>query len=294
MIKNVSKVIVTGGAGFIGSHIAAACVAQGFEVHIIDDLSLGKEKNIPSAAVFHKMDIRDKEKIEDLFSSLGEIHCVFHCAAIPMVQFSINGTVNILHTSQKNKIRRLVYSGSCSAYGDQEESLFTEDMGVSPKSPYALQKYFGEVACSTYYRVYGLPTVSFRYFNVYGPGQDSTNAYAMVISKFISQTKEHKPMTVTGDGKQTRDFVFIDDIVRANMRAMESERVGKGEVINLGSGKSVSVYQITQIIGGEVLYVPARIEPKNAQANISLAKQLLEWEPTISLEEGIEILKKYE
>ncbi len=303
MNHNNLKVIVTGGAGFIGSNLARSLIESGFEVHIIDNLFLGKKENIPASAIFHEADIRNVEKIKEIFSAIGEIHCLFHCAAIPMVQYSIdnpmethdvnvNGTMNVLLAARDAKVRRVVYSASCSAYGEQPTLPFTEDMLPQPQSPYALQKYFGELACSTLHMVYGLPTVSLRYFNVYGPGQDPNSTYAMVIAKFIEDSKKEKPMTITGDGSQTRDFVFINDVVRANMLAMEKEGLGIGEYINIGSGVGVSIKQIAEIIGGEIEYIPARLEPKNTRAHISKAKKLLDWEPTISIEEGIEMIKK--
>ncbi len=297
------KVIVTGGAGFIGSNIAKNLVKSGFEVHIIDNLFLGKKENIPENAIFHEVDIRDKQKIKEIFSEVGDIYCLFHCAAIPMVQYSIdnpaethdvniNGTMNLLLAARDAKVRRVVYSASCSAYGDQDALPFVETMLPNPLSPYALQKYFGELSCVMMNVVYGLPTVSLRYFNVYGPGQDPNSTYAMVIAKFITLSQKGEAMTLTGDGSQTRDFIFIDDVVSANILAMEKENLGNGEYINIGSGVDVSIRQIAEIIGGEIEYIPARLEPKNTRADISKAKEILGFIPTVSIEEGIKIIKK--
>jgi len=303
MTHNNLKVVVTGGAGFIGSNIARGLVEGGFEVHIIDNLFLGKRENVPTSAVLHEADIRDLKNLKEIFSSIGDIHCLFHCAAIPMVQYSIdnptethdvniNGTMNLLLVARDAKVRRVVYSASCSAYGEQSTLPFTEDMLPQPQSPYALQKYFGELSCTMFTMAYGLPTVSLRYFNVYGPGQDPSSNYAMVIAKFIAENKKGNPLTITGDGSQTRDFIFINDVVRANILAMEKESLGNGEFINIGSGVDVSIRQIAEIIGGEIEYIPARLEPKNTRAEVSKAKRLLDWEPTISIEEGISIIKK--
>lgn len=303
MTDNNLKVVVTGGAGFIGSNLAKKLVESGYEVHVIDNLFLGKKENVPEGATFHEVDIRDTKKIREVFSVIGDIHCLFHCAAIPMVQYSIdnptethdvnvNGTMNLLLAARDAKVRRVVYSASCSAYGEQPTLPFTEDMLPAPQSPYALQKYFGELSCNMLTMVYGLPTVSLRYFNVYGPGQDPNSTYAMVIAKFITLSKSGQPMTITGDGSQTRDFVFIDDIVGANILAMEKEDLGNGEFMNVGSGVDVTIRQIAEIIGGEIDYIPARLEPKNTRADISKIKELLGWEPTVSIEEGINRIKK--
>lgn len=296
------KVVVTGGAGFIGSNLAQKLVELNFEVHIIDNLAYGKKERVPTEAVFHQVDIRDGEKISEIFSSLGNIYCLFHCAAIPMVQLSIddpkethdvnvNGTHSVLLAAKDNTVRRVVYSASCSAYGDQDTLPFTEDMNAKPKSPYALHKYFGEHCCKVFMDVYGLSSVSLRYFNVYGPKQDPSSNYAMVIAKFLSQSQKGEAMTITGDGSQTRDFVYIDDVVRANILAMEKENFGNINVINIGSGVEASIKTIAEIVGGEIKYIPARLEPKNTKADIGRAKEVLGWEPRVFLEEGIERMR---
>jgi UDP-glucose 4-epimerase len=167
-----------------------------------------------------------------------------------------------------------------------------EDTPARPKSPYALHKYLGEHYARVFSEVYELPTVSLRYFNVYGPGASSEGAYALVIAKFLKQRAEGKPMTITGDGTQTRDFTYVYDVVRANILAAESTSVGKGEVINIGAGKNASVNKVAELIGGPVEYIPARLEPHDTLADNQLAKKLLGWEPAVSLEEDIAELKK--
>jgi len=166
-----------------------------------------------------------------------------------------------------------------------------EGMVPQPKSPYALHKHIGEHYCRIFSLVYGLPTVSLRYFNLYGPNADPNGPYAQAIIKFIDQRAHGKPMTITGDGEQTRDSVHVRDVVRANMLAAASSKVGRGEVINIGSGVDYSVNAIAALIGGETTYIPPRIEPRHTRADITLAKQLLDWAPTISLQEGIAELK---
>jgi UDP-glucose 4-epimerase len=296
----MKKVIVTGGAGFIGSNLTNTLVEAGYDVHVIDNLSEGKRENVNPKATLHIVDISKLEEIEPIFK---DVDFVFHLAALPRVEYSIehpiesnnanvNGTLNVLIASVKNKVKRLIYSASSSAYGEQSTIPLTEDMKPNPKSPYGLQKYIGEMYCKIWSDVYGLETVSLRYFNVYGPGNSADGGYALVVPKFLKQFKEKKPMTITGDGTQTRDFTHVRDVVRANILAMRSDRVGKGEVMNIGGGKSYSVLDIAKMIGGEYEFIPARIEPRNTLADTKLAEFLLGWKPQENFEEGIEELKK--
>jgi len=295
------KVVVTGGAGFIGSHLTDALVKRGFDVHIIDDLSAGKLENINKGAVFHKEDIRNFEAIKKIIE--GSKY-VFHVAAKPRVQVSIqnprethdinvNGTVNVLVAAKDTEVKRVIYSASSSAYGEQDTMPLHEEMHARPISPYGLQKYIGELECSVFSKIYGIETVSLRYFNVYGTRLVSEGgAYDLVIGRFLKQRKEGKPMTIVPDGEQTRDFTHVRDVVMANILAMESDKVGKGEVINIGAGKNYSINKIADIIGGPKVYIEPRLEPKHTLADNRKAKELLGWEPKISLEEGIGELKK--
>jgi len=276
--------VVTGGKGFIGSHLAGVLAAEGWDVRIAD---------LP------EHDMRDQQSLESIFKGA---HVVFHCAALPQVQYSIDhpkesnevnvqGTLNVLLAARDTGVERVVYSASSSAYGDQARMPLREDMPARPKSPYGLQKYMGEHYARVFAEVYGLSTVSLRYFNVYGPGASAEGAYALVLAKFLKQRTEGKPMTITGDGRQTRDFIHVRDVVRANILAAISDKVGKGEVINIGAGENVSVNRIAELIDGPVEYVPARLEPHDTLADTALAKKLLGWRPTISIEEGIAELK---
>ncbi len=294
------KVVVTGGAGFIGSNLVDALVAQNFDVYVIDDLSGGKKEFVNKEAKFFLADIRNIDEIRPIISGASY---VFHVAALPRVQYSIEhpletdsvnvgGTRNVLIASSEAKVKKLIYSASCSAYGDQSKMPLQEDMMPMPKSPYGLQKYVGEVYCRTWTEVYGLKTVSLRYFNVYGPRNSAEGAYALVIAKFLQLKAEGKPLTITGDGEQTRDFTSVHDIVRANILAMKSDKVGNGEVINIGAGNSQSVNRIAELIGGDTVHIEARLEPRNALADNSLAKKLLDWKPKVTIEEGIEELKR--
>lgn len=294
------KVIVTGGTGFIGSNLVDELINQGYEVHIIDNLSNGKIENVNKKAKLHNKDITKLKEIQSIFKGVSY---VFHLAALPRVQFSIEnpaesneanviGTLNVLIASKNAKVKRIIYSASSSAYGDQKIMPLKENMIAMPKSPYGLQKHIGELYCRLWTQVYGIQTVSLRYFNVYGPRNNPEGAYALVVAKFIEQRKKGEKMTITGNGKQTRDFTNVKDIVNANVLAMKSNKVGKGEVINIGAGRNISINTIAKLIGGEKVYIPARFEPKHTLADNSLAKKLLGWKPKISIEEGIIELKK--
>jgi len=280
------KVVVTGGAGFIGSHLVRALQQEGHEVVVVD----------------HKNgdDIRDINTLQKHFAGA---QWVFHTAALPRVQYSIEhpletnevnvgGTLTVLEAARMAGVARVVYSASSSAYGDTTQMPLVEDMQAHPISPYALQKHVGELYCRLYAEVYKLPTVSLRYFNVYGPGADPNGPYALVVAKFIEQRIAGGPMTITGDGTQTRDFTHVRDVVRANLLAAQAATVGHGEVINIGAGQSASVNRIAELIGGPTQHIAPRLEPHDTLANNTLAKKLLGWEPQVSLEEGIAELKK--
>lgn len=293
------KLLVTGGAGFIGSNLTDELVRLGHKVIVIDNLSGGKKENINPEAKFYKINICSYKKIKPLFKS---VDYVFHLAALPRVQYSIehpletnetnvSGTLNVLKAAYEMGVKKVIYSASSSAYGDQNKLPLKENLAAKPKSPYGLQKYIGELYCGVWSQVYGLSTVSLRYFNVYGPRNNPDGAYALVIAKFLRQRKSGKPLTITGDGNQTRDFTNVKDVVRANILAMKSSRVGKGEIINIGAGKNQSINKIAKLIGGPVEYTSARFEPHDTLADNSLAKKLLGWEPKVSIEEGIVELK---
>lgn len=293
------KLLVTGGAGFIGSNLVDALVELGFEVHVIDNLLNGKKENVNKKAALHVLDIVDLDSIKPVFKGADY---VFHLAALPRVQYSIEhpaesnktnveGTLNVLIASNEAKVKKVIYSASSSAYGDQPIMPLKEAMTPAPKSPYGLQKYLGELYCQLWSGVYSLPTVSLRYFNVYGPRYNSEGAYALVIGKFLSQRANGEPMTITGDGEQTRDFTHVRDVVLANILAMQSKKVGRGEAINIGAGSNQSINKIAQLIGGPVTYVPARLEPKDTLADNSLAKELLGWRPEVKIGDGISELK---
>lgn len=290
------KVIVTGGAGFIGSHLVDALVAQDFDVHIIDNYAAGKRADRHNArATYHELDVRDYEHILPVIAGAS---VVFHEAALPRIQYSmehpletfsvnVQGTVTVLRAAAEGGVSRVIYAASSSAYGDQKRLPLSEDMPAAPKSPYGLQKYMGELSMRLWSEVYGIETVCLRYFNVYGPRFDPSGPYALVMGKFLLQRSQGKSMTVWGDGTHTRDYTNVKDVVRANLLAMDSPHVGKGEVINIGAGRNISVNDIAAMIGGPLVHEPERIEPAHTLADIRKAEKLLGWKPAVRLENGI-------
>lgn len=300
MTSTKIKVIVTGGAGFIGSHLVDELVSRDCDVHVIDNFSTGKREFVNPRATVHEIDIRDFEALKPIFEGA---EYVFHLAALPRVQRSIqdpktthdvnvNGTLNVLLAARDSGVKRVIYSSSSSIYGEQETFPLHEELPARPASPYGLHKYIGEVMGQVFSRVYGLETVSLRYFNVYGPRQSAEGDYATVVPRFLNQRSAGQPLTVVPDGKQSRDFTHVKDVVRATILAMESKKVGRGEVINIGAGNDQTVDYLVKLVGGPTVYIEPRLEPKRTLADIQRAKELLGWEPTIPLEEGIEELKR--
>jgi len=295
----MSKIIVTGGAGFIGSNIVDALIEKGHDVSVLDNLSTGKRENINPKAKFFQVDLRNFDEIRHLFEG---IDVVFHEAALPRIPLSIEkpietndinikATVNVLVAAKEVGVKKFIYAASSSALGGNTEIPMKEDSICYPLNPYSLQKYVGELYCKIFSSIYKLPTVSLRYFNVYGPRQPREGSYVPVVGIFLTQKKEGKPLTIAGDGEQTRDFTHVYDVVRANILAMESDKVGKGEVINIGAGKSHTINQIAKMVGGETTNYPLPPgEMRDTLADISRAKELLGWQPEISLEEGIKKL----
>lgn len=296
----MKKVLVTGGAGFIGSNLVDALIERGDEVIIIDNLSTGKKEYINPRAKFFELDIRDLEKIKPVFKG---VDYVFHLAAFARVQPSIddpitsndinlNGTLNVLEAAREAKVKKVIYSASSSAYGEQDEMPLHEDMPAHPISPYGLQKYIGELYCRLFNEVYGLPTVSLRYFNVYGRRQATEGAYCLVMGIFVRQRLNNEAMTIVGDGEQKRDYTAVSDVARANILAAESEKTGRGEVINIGRGRNYSVNELAAMIGGPVVHISPRFEPRETLADTNRARVLLGWEPQINLPEWLAGYKK--
>ena len=299
--------LVTGGAGFIGSHIAAALVEAGARVRIIDDLSTGYRKNfqdIESRIDFIEGSAADAAVLR---RAVAEVELIFHEAAIPSVprsverpiqshQASIDATFALLLAARDQKVRRVIYAASSSAYGDQPELPKREDMRPAPLSPYAVGKLVGEYYCQVFTHVYGLETVSLRYFNVFGPRQDPGSQYSGVISRFMSALVNDEEPVIYGDGEQSRDFTYVSNVIDANMRAAESAQA-VGKVINIANGRRITLNELLETMK-EIIGKPglaARHEParpgdvRHSLADISLARAVLGYEPEIELEAGLRL-----
>ena len=278
-------------------------IARGDEVHVVDNFQTGKRERLNPKAVLHEEDIRNFSALAPIFSGAAGI---FHTAAQPRMQYSIQqpqltndinitGTLNVLLAARDAGVKRVVYSASSSAYGPRHPMPLHEDMPSEPVIPYAIQKRVGEQYCQMVARFYGVETVSLRYFNVYGPRQTTAKdgPYATVIGIFLEQRKNGESMTIVPDGEQRRDFTHVTDVTRANLLAMESSKVGKGEIINIGTGKNFSVIEVAQLIGGPWVFGPIREgEVRETLADNRRARDLIGWKPGISFEEGISELKK--
>jgi UDP-glucose 4-epimerase len=289
----MARVLVTGIAGFIGSSIARALLAEGAEVRGIDNLSTGKLENIEqirSKIDFRQADIQDPEAMQ---AACAGVDFVFHEAAIPSVPKSVedplgtngpnlNGTLMVLEASRKASVRRVMYAASSAAYGEAPELPQVETMLPGPISPYAVQKLAGEHYLSAYTRVFGLETVSLRYFNIFGPRQDPTSQYSGVLARFISQMTAGETPTIFGDGKTSRDFTYIDNVVSANLLAARAPSHVAGRVLNVATGTSVTLLEayetIKQMVDyrGGVNFKPEREgDIRHSVADISLAQQML-------------------
>lgn len=305
-ISEKPQVIVTGGAGFIGSNLAKALLEDGFSVHIIDNLSSGSVDNIPTGAILHIGDIRHLDETRKIFKKIrsrGPVEYVFHLAAIPEIEQSfvkplkvnevnVIGTDHVLCLTEEIKAKRFIFSSSCSVYGNTDTLPTHEKVLPAPTNPYAFHKQIGENYCGIFNTAFGLSTVALRYFNVYGPNQRFKSSYSGVISVFLEQKKLGKNLTVTGTGKQTRDFIHVSDVVRANILAAKSDKIKGAEVINIGSGYGTSILEIAGIIGGSIDFIESRKEIVNSKADITKALMLLDWKPQISIKEGLRSLKK--
>lgn len=300
------KALVTGGAGFIGSHLCEVLLEKGYKVIAIDDLSTGRKQNFKTFSnntnfKFLEGSILDKGFI----SSLGKVDYIFHLAGkadiVPSIetpddyfQSNVTGTLNILEFARKNEIKKLVYAASSSCYGIPDKFPTSEDAAIRPEYPYALTKYMGEELVLHWNKVYDLPVVSLRLFNVYGPRSRTTGAYGAVFGVFMAQKLKDKPYTVVGDGMQSRDFTYVTDVAKAFSVAAEAPVTG--DVLNVGSGGHYSINHLVELLGGAVTYVPKRPgEPDCTFADISQIRKKLGWSASVSFEEGVrEMLARIE
>jgi len=299
--------LVTGGAGFIGSNIAAALVSQGVRVRVIDDLSTGHLENIEEIGGDVDFVNASLEDEATLRRALEDVELVFHEAAIPSVPrsvenprqthiASVDSTFTLLLASRDKRVRRLVYAASSSAYGDQPTLPKEEKMLPEPLSPYAVAKLVGEYYCQVFTRVYSLETISLRYFNVFGPRQDPSSQYSGVISRFISALLKDEQPVIYGDGEQSRDFTYIDNVVDANLKAAETT-LGLGSIINVATGQRISLNQLLSelkhLIGKNhlnAIYQEPRVgDVVHSLADISRAREFLNFEPRIGLREGLQL-----
>lgn len=300
------KAIVTGGAGFIGSHLAEYLLNKNINVIALDNLSTGNKKNIKRCLQnpnfkFYEIDIsREHEKWLHLFDNAD---WVFHLAAladiVPSIQkpieyhtANVDGTVNVLEAARKAGVKRFIYAASSSCYGIPDDYPTSETSPIKLEYPYALTKYLGEQYVLHWGKIYHMSVVSLRFFNVYGPRARTSGTYGAVFGVFLAQKLAGKPFTVVGDGNQTRDFTFVSDIVDGMYKAAESDI--KNEIINLGSGNTQSINRLVELFGGDVIHIPKRPgEPDCTFADISKAKKLLGYSPKISFEEGVKIMLDY-
>ena len=292
--------VITGGAGFVGSNLVDRLVSIGHKVIVLDNFVSGKKSNLSHHSKkfvkIIKIDISDKS-LDKYFKKADYI---FHLAALAQIipsfkdpnkyfKNNVIGTLNVLKAAKKVKIKKLIYAASSSCYGTPKKFPTSEKDKIDLKHPYAATKFIGEQLVMRYATMFRMPNISFRFFNVYGPRLNISGQYSAVIGNFLSQTKSRKPLTVVGDGKQTRDFIHVDDLVNAFIQVIKSKSVNK--IYNLGSGKRTSINTIAKIFGGKKKFIPIRPgEPKNSVANITKIKNDINWKPKISIEQGIKKL----
>jgi UDP-glucose 4-epimerase len=294
------KTLVTGGGGFIGSHLAEQLLSQGHEVVILDNLSCGRLANIASFEKHPKLrlvtsDIVDREQIANAFNG---VDWVFHLAGIADIvpsierpdayfQNNVLGTLNVLQCARGAGVKRLVYAASSSSYGIPSLYPTPETSPIQPQYPYALTKYMGEELVLHWAQVYKLPSLSLRLFNVYGPRSRTSGAYGAVFGVFLAQKLNGKPFTVVGDGQQTRDFTYVADVANAFVHAAQSD--ASGEAFNVGSGSHYSVNYLVSLLGGEKIHIPKRPgEPDCTFADTAKIKSILHWTPKVSFEQGVQ------
>lgn len=302
----MSKVIVTGGAGFIGSHLVDALVDLGHQVIVIDNFSTGKienlEKNKKKIKILRQNLSLESPLLKKLPALLAKSSFIYHLAALPRIERSIvdpigthianvNGTLVALELAKKLKVKRFIYTSSSSVYGNQEILPLKESLNPNPQNPYAVQKLLGEYYCKLYANLYNLPVVVLRLFNVYGPRMLSKGSYKLVFTKWLEQIESKSPLTIFGSGEQTRDFTYISDVVDGLIRGMNVDSKINYDVINLGYGRQIEVNYLAKLFNHPTEYLPGReYEEKFKQADISKARKILGWTPKVSIEDGVQKL----
>ena len=297
------KSVITGGAGFIGSNLTDHLVKIGHKVIVLDNFISGKKSNLSH---HKKKDVKiikiDISKVNNLDKYFKGADYVFHLAALAQIIPSIKnpkkyfknnviGTIKVVEAAKRAKIKKFIYAASSSCYGNPKKFPTSESDKIELRNPYAVTKFIGEEIIMKYASMFKMPNISFRFFNVYGPRLDISGQYSAVMGNFLNQKKNNKPLTIVGDGKQTRDFIHVDDLANAFIKIIKSKCANK--IYNLGSGKRTSINTIANMFNGKKKFIPIRPgEPKSSLANISKLKKDINWKPVVSLEEGIERLLK--
>ena len=298
-----SRSVVTGGAGFIGSNLVDHLVRIDHKVIVLDNFVSGKKANL---AHHKKKDVKiirvDISKSKNLDKYFKKVDYVFHLAGLaeiipsiknPKKYFNTNvlGTLKVVEAAKRAGVKKLIYAASSSCYGSPKNLPTSEKEKIDIKHPYGLTKFLGEQIVLKYATNFNMPNISFRFFNVYGPRLNMSGQYSAVFGNFLKQKKNNKPLTIVGDGKQTRDFIHVDDLTNAFIKVAKSRLVNK--IYNLGSGKEISINKIANLFGGKKTFIPKRPrEPKRSLANISKIKKDINWKPTITIQEGIKRLLK--
>lgn len=301
----MKKCVVTGGAGFIGSHLTRRLLSDGYKVTVIDDFSEGKRSNLPARNP--NLRIVKASILDDVGKYIKGADVIFHLAALPRLQRSldapwqthmvnVDGTLNLLLLAKKHNVKRFIFSSSSSVYGNKNKTPFKENMPCDPLVPYSLHKLIAEDYCKMFSELWGLRTISLRYFNVYGPKMNPDSTYANLLPKFIKLISQGKNPVINGTGRHTRDFTFISDVVEANILAAESSL--SGEVFNIGFGRGISVNKVVKtlekLMGKKVtpIHGPAKIEPRATLSSCTKAQKMLGWKPKVDFEEGLRIMLK--
>ena len=295
------RTLVTGGAGFIGSNLVDLLVKKGHQVTVLDNLITGRKINLShhkkSKVKVVKIDISGSKKLEKYFKN---VDYVFHLAGLadivpsienPNKYFKSNviGTFNVLQASKKAKVKKFVYAASASCYGFPKKFPIKENDKIEPMYPYAFTKWQAEELVMHWFKIYNFPAISFRFFNAYGPRSRTSGTYGAVLGVFLAQKLANKPLTIVGNGNQTRDFIHVYDLVKVLLKGAQSRKIGK--IYNLGGGKEVKVNKLANLIGGKKIYIPKRPgEPDRSLASITRAKKEFKWEPKIGIEKGIKNL----